>query len=147
MKIYIAAPYAGDNKNTEIACDFADAISRIGHYPYVPHLTMNWHRLPRRPREYWLEVDRVWLRSCDAVFRVVGDSPGADAEVAYAQQLGIPVYYSIKAIEYADKLKEFRCWLDAFRNGISSRDDPEFIVLWDWLKDNFSADKIGLFLK
>lgn len=148
MKIYIAAPYAGnEDKNVIFACDVADAVSRLGHHPFTPHLTMYWHREPRRTREFWLEQDMVWLRLCDAVLRVGGDSPGADAEVVSAKLLGIPVYYSIDAIRYAEKLKVFRYWLDAFRNGISSRDDPEFVALWDWLKDNFTADKIGLFLK
>ena len=148
MKIYIAAPYAGNTEqNVKAACDAADAVSRLGHFPFVPHLTMFWHRSPKRPYDYWLEQDRVWLRLCDAVLRIGGESPGADAEVAEAEGLGIPVYYSIEAVEYADKLKVFRAWLDALRNGLTTPDNPEFVAVKDWLTDNFTADKIGLLLR
>jgi len=156
MKIYIAGPYAGDTeKNVEAACVAADAVSRLGHYPFVPHLTMYWHRPPLRSHDFWLLQDLEWLRICDAVLRIGGKSPGADAEVAEAIKLGIPVYYSLADInkmwpmndEYADKLLLFRAWLDALRNGITTQDCPDFIALKQWLTDNFSPDKIRLFSK
>jgi hypothetical protein len=156
MKVYIAAPYAGNvKKNVKAACDAADAVSRLGHYPYIPHLNMHWHRLPRRSHNFWQRQDFEWLRLCDAVLRIGGTSPGADAEVAEAGRIGIPVFYSVKDVEYqwpardeyAAKLKLFHAWLMALREGIGSKDAPEFIALHTWLQDNFTADKIGLFSK
>jgi len=49
------------------------------------------------PHEYqfWLDQDMEWLRVCDAVFRIFGESSGADKEVKEAERLGMPVYYSI----------------------------------------------------
>lgn len=154
MKVYIAGPYAGDvEKNVKAACVAADAVSRLGHFPFVPHLTMYWHMPPLRPHEFWLEQDMIWLRLCDAVLRIGGDSPGADGEVAEAERLGIPVYYSIDDLEkiwplldeYKEKLRLFRAWIDAIRNGIAKRDNQDFLLLQKWLADNFSADKIRLF--
>jgi len=155
MKVYIASPFFTGNveQNVRAACDAADAVSRLGHFPYIPHLTMYWHRLPKRSHEFWQEQDFVWLRLCDAVLRLGGEAPGADMEVAEAERLGIPVYYSIDDIEkmwpardeYAAKLKLFRAWIDAIRNGIASKEHPDFIALQKWLADYFTADKIRLF--
>jgi hypothetical protein len=39
-----------------------------------------------------------WLKSCDCVLRMSGDSPGADKEVMLAEVLAIPVYYSIEEL-------------------------------------------------
>jgi hypothetical protein len=156
MRVFIASPYAGNKEeNTRLACDYADAVSRLGHYPYIPHLNMYWHRPPGRSHEFWQDQDFTWLRLCDAVLRMGGPGRGADAEVAEAEKVGMPVYYSIDDLErlstdrteYAAKLKLFRAWLDALRNGITTKDNPEFIALKVWLTDNFSADKIGLFIR
>ena len=38
------------------------------------------------------------IRQCDAVFRIVGASQGADADVKLAEELGLPVYRSVSDI-------------------------------------------------
>jgi hypothetical protein len=45
-----------------------------------------------------MKQDFEWLKCCDAVLRLPGESTGADREVALAKELGIPVYYSIADI-------------------------------------------------
>jgi len=42
----------------------------------------------------WLKVDFEFIRRCDAVLRLPGESVGAEAEIAEAKRLGIPVFYS-----------------------------------------------------
>ena len=46
----------------------------------------------------WLAVDFAWIRVCDAVLRLPGESVGADMETAEAKRLGIPVFESIDDI-------------------------------------------------
>ena len=51
----------------------------------------------------WLAVDLAWVAVADAVLRLPGESTGADAEVAEAKRLGVPVFHSIE--ELTEKLK------------------------------------------
>jgi len=46
----------------------------------------------------WLDSDHPWVLSADAILRLPGESTGADMEVAWAQEAGIPVYYSMEEI-------------------------------------------------
>jgi hypothetical protein len=43
----------------------------------------------------WLDMDKEIIRRCDAVFRLPGESSGADEETAHAHSLNIPVFYDI----------------------------------------------------
>ena len=97
VKVYVSGPLsAGDwMVNLRAAVDAAEDLSRRGHVPYVPHLSMFWHLLYSHPHEFWLALDREWLEVCDAVLRLPGDSEGADLEVAWARELGKPVYTDV----------------------------------------------------
>jgi hypothetical protein len=102
-KIFIAGPYTkGDVAiNVKNAMDTADEIIELGHAPFCPHLTHFLHMNRAQPYEKWLAVDAEFLKSCDLVIRISGESNGADKEVALANELGIPVCYSL------NELKEF----------------------------------------
>lgn len=63
--------------------------------PFVPHLNLLWHFGFPRPLAYWLQYDLDVLIHCDALVRIAGESQGADAEVAFAEKNGIPVFESI----------------------------------------------------
>ena len=100
MKIYIAGPYSQPDPvlNTYNAVQLADLLVKKGHIPFIPHLTLLWHLISPRPIEFWYRYDRVWLQYCNAVFRMVGDSHGADAEVGMAESLGLPVYRNLSEV-------------------------------------------------
>jgi hypothetical protein len=49
--------------------------------------------------ETWLEMCFVQLSRCDALFRMAGESAGADREVAFAKERGIPVFYNIDSMK------------------------------------------------
>jgi hypothetical protein len=54
-----------------------------------------------RPYEFWLELDKEFLSSCNCVLRLSGISKGADQEEKLAKSLQMPIFYSIKdIIEY-----------------------------------------------
>lgn len=47
--------------------------------------------------------------------------------------------------EYQEKLNEFGKFVEAIRKGVAAENNPEFIALKTWLKDNFSKDVINYF--
>lgn len=94
-KIYIAGPYTkGDiGKNLNKVIKVADYLLKIGYIPYIPHLTHFWHIISPKPYETWLKYDNEFLKECDIVLRLEGESAGADKEVELAKKLKIPVFY------------------------------------------------------
>jgi len=99
-RVYIAGPYTlGDTaENVGNAILAANELAEYGFIPFVPHLTHLWHFLCPHPVEFWYAYDNTWLKLCDCLLRLPGESSGSDAEVALAEELGIPVYYSIEEV-------------------------------------------------
>jgi hypothetical protein len=120
IRVYIAGPISiGDlRRNIDQAERAFAALQQAGIAPFLPHLSafyaMDWIgrcreacNLPStgnlgRPsplsHEQWLAIDFAWLAASHAVLRLPGESVGADAEVAEARRLMIPVFFNIKAL-------------------------------------------------
>lgn len=99
--VYLAGPYSSPDpvKNVDRVIDLADQLLSEGIVvPYVPHLTHLWHQ--RRPRrlEEWYSYDLVILARCDAVLRLSGESEGADREVRFAKEHGLPIFESVSEL-------------------------------------------------
>ena len=96
MRVYIAGPYTkGDVvENVREAINVADIVAIEEHTPFIPHLTHFWHFIHKHGYDFWMRQDETWLRQCEAVIRIQGESAGADQEVELAHRLGIPVYNS-----------------------------------------------------
>lgn len=100
--IYVAGPYSsgGTMLNIRRAIDAADRLLSSGACPIMPHMMgflVHYHSY-----ETWMDYCLTLVTRCDAVLRLSGESPGADREVALAQELGIPVLYTVTdAIEWA----------------------------------------------
>jgi hypothetical protein len=94
MRIYIAGPYTkGDVEvNVRMAIRWGDMFASEGHTVFIPHLTHFWENEIHHDYEFWMKQDFEWLKVCDAVFRISGESSGADREVELAKELGIPVF-------------------------------------------------------
>jgi len=94
-KVYIASPYTlGDvAQNVRRQIDAADTLMKYGFAPHVPLLSHFWHFVHPHLHSEWLEQDIVWLKSCDYVLRLDGESTGADKEVEIALANDIPVFY------------------------------------------------------
>lgn len=93
--IYIAGPYSlGDPvQNTRTVIDVAERMVPFDVMPIIPHLTLLWDIIhPKRPR-FWYEYTLQILRRCDALYRVPGESAGADLEVEWALKHNMPVFY------------------------------------------------------
>lgn len=108
IKVYIASPYTiGDvAKNVRRQIDYVEELMNMGFAPFAPLYSHFQHMVHPRPYEDWIKVDLEWIKSCDCVLRLGGESKGADREVEYARELGIPVYYYIEQVYQAYKNEE-----------------------------------------
>ena len=99
IHVFIAGPYAGDQAiNVRHAIVAADKLWYYGYIPYIPHITHFWDLVSPHDRPEWLELHANWLRRCDALLRLTGQSEGADLEVDLAHTLDIPVFTSVSAL-------------------------------------------------
>ena len=98
--VYIAGPYSKPDPvvNTRNTILVANHLVEVGFVPFVPHLTLLWHMVSPQDINFWYSYDNEWLEKCDALFRLDGDSPGADKEVQLAHKLGIPVFWSVSEL-------------------------------------------------
>lgn len=101
IRVYVAGPLTVGDTETNIRTAVLRASELVdkGYYPFVPHLTHFWGLIWPRDYEQWLQYDFEWLSTYHALFRLKGESPGADREEAEARRLGIPVFYSISELE------------------------------------------------
>lgn len=92
--VYIAGPYTLPDPVTNVrrAVEVAEHIEGHECAVFVPHLSMLWDLISPAPVDDWYARDLRVLDHCDALVRFAGDSFGADREVVYADQLGIPTF-------------------------------------------------------
>jgi len=92
-RVYVAGPISSDPMT---GVHRATAASRTmfldGLAPFVPHWDAHWF-LGEGHWESYLEFDLEFVAVSDAVYRLYGESKGADKECAVASELGIPVFY------------------------------------------------------
>jgi hypothetical protein len=105
-QIYVAGPITSSGNlllNVRRALYAGTDLLRKGYAPYVPHLTCYWEIVAPENFHYedWLRLDIEYLSICDGLLRLDGESKGADREAAFAQEHGIPVFYTMKALEVA----------------------------------------------
>ncbi len=105
--VYIAGPYTKPDPviNTRVALGMWDTLWDSDLIcPYVPHLSLLQHMLHPRDWSEWLEYDFRVIDHCQALFRIPGESKGADQEVAHATALGLPVFHTVgELLEWAAK--------------------------------------------
>jgi len=113
MTILIAGPYrsgtSGDpvliERNLKALEQAALDVYEMGHFPLIGE----WAALPlahargvsepgQVPQEFLYGVAQRMLRQCDAVYRIAGESRGADMDVRTALDLGLSVYYALDEI-------------------------------------------------
>lgn len=100
IKVYIASPYTlGDVAvNVKGQIDAVDILMDKGFAPFAPLYSHFQHMVHPRHYQDWIKLDLEWVKACDCVLRLPGESSGADGEVALAEDLGIPVYYSLEEL-------------------------------------------------
>lgn len=104
MKIYVAGPYTqgSESQNIQNAVVAADILWDKGHTPFIPHMSHFWEMVGKgKSYEDWMQWCLVWVAACGAVYRLPGESKGADREVLLAETLDIPVYYTLEEVPTA----------------------------------------------
>lgn len=97
--VYVAGPISRDPiGGARIAIQAAAALADAGLAPYVPQLCVLWELVSPRAYADWMGIGFAWLRKCDVVLRLPGESKGADLEVAEAERLGIPVFHQVDQV-------------------------------------------------
>jgi len=104
--VYISGPIHGsgiveDNVRRAVTC--AEELLLCGYTPIVPHLNVLWNLISPHEASFWLLMDYNLLSRCDAVVRLIGESPGSDLEKEWTLKLGIP-YYVADTPEYQEFL-------------------------------------------
>jgi len=113
MLVYLAGPmHLGYVDGLIQSIEVTAALWDKGHIAYSPYsmLFVNIRMSPGIPMppgspdyERFMEYDFTVIEEfCDAVFRLPGESAGADREVALARELEIPVYYSLDEVPECD---------------------------------------------
>ncbi len=107
-RVYVAGAYSADNvldvlKNIGRGEWYASKIFLLGFAPFCPwhdkdYVIKNWDR--EFTVEAFYDYSNAWLVVCDALFVVPGweKSKGTLAEIAKAEELNIPVYYSFGSL-------------------------------------------------
>lgn len=100
IKVFLSSAYTKGRMNNNLFehFDMGNKLIDAGFAPFIPLLNhyMEIHKL--RDDKTWLSIDLEWLAQSDAVLRIPGDSDGADGEVARAEELGIPVFYTLESL-------------------------------------------------
>jgi hypothetical protein len=91
VRVFISGPYStGDQvENMRAALDAAEKCMKVGLVPFVPHLNGFWHFVYPHSYEEWLAYDLEWLELCDILWRLPGDSVGANREMEWAISNGM----------------------------------------------------------
>lgn len=126
-KIYIAGPISKGSleHNINQATESFIELAKLGYAPFCPHWSVYSKRCVQlntteiwswdvnavvcygqvQPNEItyeeWMRIDFNWIEVSDAVLRLEGESEGADREVRFAIEKGIPVFYSIGELNQA----------------------------------------------
>jgi hypothetical protein len=103
--IYIAGPFRapsawGVEQNIRKAEEAALEVWRLGAAALCPHTNTRFFD-GAAPDEVWLKGDLELLARCDALYAIPGwdNSSGARAEVAFAEERGMPVLTRLEDVE------------------------------------------------
>jgi hypothetical protein len=104
-RVYVAGPINGSGRQFDNLRRAIHAGNQLMGYdidPFIPHLNLMCSFLASDDSDTnvprWQEWDDAWLGCCHALLRLPGSSPGSDHEVALAERLGLPVFYSIPSL-------------------------------------------------
>lgn len=105
--VYISGPLTTGmlTANVRRALDIGKALIERGFCVIVPHEKLLTEILHPMSYDEWLAYDFRIILCCDAVYRFEGASHGGDAEVRFAKENGIPVYFDLDLLISDQKLR------------------------------------------
>ena len=92
-RLYLSQPITLGNRtqNFAAAANYAEWLMRNGFAVLNPGLSALWPQAWNIDHRIWIENDLAWIAVADVVFRLPGESAGADEETRFAELEGIPV--------------------------------------------------------
>jgi hypothetical protein len=101
IRVYIASPYSiGDQaSNVRTQIDMGYQLLKMGYIPYIPELYHFVHLVHPLTYDEVMEIGLSWLKMCDCVLRLSGESKGADIEVEYGLKLGKKIFYNLQELD------------------------------------------------
>lgn len=104
MRIYLACPITvGDQKeNYHNAMKASRDLLMLGCAVFNPATFMLQPWAYEIPHDQWMRTSKDWLMQAEALIRLPGESKGADQEVRWAEELGIPIH----------TMESFTAWLN-----------------------------------
>jgi len=108
--IYVAGPISGNElANIGKAVTVANMLMDWGFAVICPHSMSALMQMTKpRTHQEWLQMDFEIIRRCDALFRIAGPSVGADMEVKFSKDNGIPVFYDMRSLIGWVKPEDYR---------------------------------------
>jgi hypothetical protein len=100
-RIFILASYSPDNQmhNSNSAFQAASALADKGFYPYVPHSNLAWDLAFPRDRDFWVDLSKSFLLTCDAVVEIESaPSESVESLKQLAAASGIPVFKGVGSL-------------------------------------------------
>jgi len=101
MLVYIAGPLSKGplEMNIRNAVSVGRTLLASDIDPVIPHLYCFMEMMfPLQDYERWLKFDFELIKRCDALLRIPGLSDGADREVSFAVDRGIPVFFDVETL-------------------------------------------------
>src|SRR3954463_14934759 len=97
IRVYVAGPITKGvvMHNIYNAIKIGDQLLALGFAPFIPHVTCLWDIVSPHSYEDWCKRDDEWLKQCQVILRMEGESKGADAECSLGRSSGIPIVYSV----------------------------------------------------
>ena len=108
-RVYVAGAYSADNvitvlDNMRKGMRMSTEVMNLGYAPFCPWLDYQFQLMQREDLgeslsvEDYYEYSLAWLDASDCVLVVPGyeNSKGTMKELAYAAQMGLPIYYKVE---------------------------------------------------
>jgi len=101
LRVYISGPITKGDRVTNFAraCEVHELLLRRGYAPLNPMLSMMHPSAWTIEHDVWVRADLPWVECAQAVYRLPGESTGADIECEHARLCNIPVLYSFDELE------------------------------------------------
>lgn len=110
---YTAGPISKDTlEGIRSGVEAGVTIRNLGAIPFTPQLSCLAHLISPQTYTWYMALDYELIRDhVDVLVRLPGESAGADAEVEYAEALGIPIFFW----EDSSERSAFARWVTLFR--------------------------------
>jgi hypothetical protein len=108
IRVYVAGAYSGPDvltvfDNMRRGIKLASEVFALGYSPFTPWCDWPIHMQEHIDLDTCYEASMAWLEVADAVLVVAHQSSftskGTQAEITRADELGIPVFYSLAELE------------------------------------------------